>query len=232
MNIDQGYQDFSSLKHDYDNNLELDNLPKDYFYSTEYDYLTLPEVQLLLTLSDSHISYSFSGLRKTTLLHQQQLTKALKRLIDRDFLLKTNNGTYELTNTGSDYTKELINDLIRNKAVNIQNNSFYSQWKKIHLIPPLETEVIVSTFEKRWFGRFRFLYKREDNDGTELCWEDNDNNRIHMYIQELGEIDVEYRTSIPSYTRFQEATNWIKSEIIDQNEINIEIENYDRSTYN
>ncbi len=238
MNMDHGYQDFSSLKTGYNDNLELDNLPKDYFYSIEYDYMTLPEVQLLLTLSDSHISYSFSGLRKTTLLHQHQLAKALKRLIDRDYLSKRDNGTYEITNIGSRYTTELIKDLISNKAVNIQNNSFYSQWKKILPIPPLESKLLVSVFEKRWFGSFRFLFKRENKDGTELCWEDNDNNRVYLYIQRRGSIDFEYRATAPSYSKMQEATNWISNEILNLGEVNIEIEDYEivddfeKNTYN
>jgi hypothetical protein len=225
--MDQGYQDFSNLKTGYKNNLELDNLPKDYFYSTDYDYLTLPEVQLLLTLSDSRISYSFSGLKKTTLLHQNQLTKALKRLMERDFLARRDNGTYELTNSGSDYTKGLIRDLISNKAINIQNNQFYSQWKKIHLIPPLESERIISALEKRWFGNFRFLFKRESKDVTELCWEDNENNRVHLYIDKRDQIGIEYRTTIPSYSKMEEALNWLRSEIIALDEVNIEIEDYE-----
>ena len=238
MNMDQGYRDFSNLKTGYDKNLELDNLPKDYFYSTEYDYLTLPEVQLLLTLSDSQISYSFSGLKKTTLLHQNQLTKALRRLIDRDFLSRRDSGSYELTDTGSRYTKDLVKDLISNNAVNIQNNRFYSRWKKIHLIPPIESELLVSTLEKRWFGSFRFLFKRENKEGTELCWEDNDNNRVHLYIQKIGQISMEYRATVPSYNKMQEATSWIKNEIIALDEVNIEIEDsesvvdFDKDTYN
>ncbi len=238
MNMDQGYRDFSNLKEGYNNNLELGNLPKDYFYSNEYDYLTLPEVQLLLTLSDSQISYSFSGLKKTTLLHQNQLTKALKRLIDREFLSRRDNGTYELTNIGSDYTKGLIKDLITNNAINIQNNRFYSQWKKIHLIPPLKSEILVSAFEKRWFGNFRFLYKRENKEGIELCWEDNNNDRVHLYIQKGNQISIEYRTSLPSYNKIQEATNWIRNEIYSLDEVNIEIEDYEivedfiKDTYN
>lgn len=238
MNMDQGYQDFSNLKTGYNDNLELENLPKDYFYSTEYDYMTLPEVQLLLTLSDSNISYSFSGLRKTTLLHQHQLAKALKRLIDRGHISKRDNGTYETTNTGSKYTTELIKDLISNKAVNIQNNSFYSQWKKIHLIPPLESELLVSVFEKRWFGGFRFLFKRENKDGTELCWEDNDSNRVYLYIQKIGSIEFEYRATVPSYSKMEEATNWISNEILNLEEVNVEIEDYEivddfeKNTYN
>ena len=238
MNMDQGYQDFSNLKTGYNDNLELENLPKDYFYSTEYDYMTLPEVQLLLTLSDSNISYSFSGLRKTTLLHQHQLAKALKRLIDRGHISKRDNGTYETTNTGSKYTTELIKDLISNKAVNIQNNSFYSQWKKIHLIPPLESELLVSVFEKRWFGGFRFLFKRENKDGTELCWEDNDSNRVYLYIQKIGSIEFEYRATVPSYSKMEEATNWISNKILNLEEVKVEIEDYEivddfeKNTYN
>ena len=67
---------------------QLEDVPRDYFYNLDYNYLTLQEVQLLLTLTDSQTAYSFSGLRKSTSLHQYQLTKAIKRLVDRDLVIK------------------------------------------------------------------------------------------------------------------------------------------------
>ena len=114
MNVDHGYIDIP-----YSNIPTLDDsLPNDYFYSNEYDYRTIHEVQLLLILSDSQISYSFSGLRKRTSLHQHKLTKAIKRLQDRNFLTKKENGSYELSDTGGSYTRKLLQDLVTKNAVN------------------------------------------------------------------------------------------------------------------
>ncbi|MHA1198587.1 MAG: hypothetical protein ACTSQF_04465 [Candidatus Heimdallarchaeaceae archaeon] len=238
MNMDQGYYDLSSFKQTRDNSLKLDNLPNDYFYSTEYEYMTLPEVQLLLTLSDSNISYSFSGLRKTTDLHQHQLTKALKRLQDRKYLSKNDLGTYELTYSGSRYTKSLIKDLLSAKALNIQNNDYNSQWKKIKTIPPLEQEIISSILEKRWFGNFRFLYKREIKSFIQLCWEDSENNQVRLFIHKDGSIDVEYRENQSTGSSIETVANWVSNELLNLDDVSIDVfedeivAHIDETTYN
>ncbi len=238
MNVDHGYQD-KSLFESYSPVIpQIDNLPQDYFYSTDYDYLTLPEVQLLLTLSDSQISYSFSGLRKTTSLHQHQLSKALKRLKDREFLAKNKNGTYELTDLGSIYTRDLLNDLIRKKAVSLRNNKYYSRRRKLKFIPPIDQRTLTRNFDKRWFGNFRYLYKRETDLKIELCWEDNSNNKLLINIGQNGEVDVEYKSLIPDYSEFYQVTHWIMNDISNQNDVTVQMvdheldESVDKVPYN
>ncbi len=231
MNMDQGYYDLSSFKQTSNNSLKLDNLPNDYFYSTEYEYMTLPEVQLLLTLSDSNISYSFSGLRKTTDLHQHQLTKALKRLQDRKYLSKNELGTYELTNSGSRYTKSLIRDLLNAKAVNIQDSIFSSQWKKLRTIPPLEKDIISSILEKRWFGNFRFLFKREIKNYVQLCWEDSDKNRVLLNIHTDGSIEVEYREIQSTSSSIGMVANWVSTELLNLNDVSVDVYEDDLTTH-
>lgn len=228
MNMEQGYQDLPNFESIYNDTLKLGNIPNDYFYSNEYDYMTLPEVQLLLTLSDSQISYSFSGLRKTTALHQYQLSKALKRLQDRNYLSKNENGTYELTNSGSKYTKQLLRDLMKNKALNIKDNNYYSRWNRVKLIPPLDQYHIASILEQRWFGSFRFQYRREIESIVELCWEDNESNKVHLYIAENGLLHLEYRSQQQNPSDLNGITKWITTEISNLNDVKIDIS--DRST--
>ena len=238
MNVDHGYQDKSIFESNSPVIPQIDNLPHDYFYSTDYDYLTLPEVQLLLTLSDSQISYSFSGLRKSTSLHQHQLSKALKRLKDREFLAKNENGTYELTDLGSVYTRDLLKDLIRKKAVSLQNSKYYSRRRKLKFIPPIDQTTLVRNFDRRWFGSFRYLYKRETEEDVELCWEDNKDNKLHININQKGEVDVEYKSIIPDYSEFYKATHWIMNDISSQNDVTIQMvdhelkESVDKVPYN
>ncbi len=222
MNMDQGYYDLSSFKQE-DKSLKLDNLPDDYFYSLEYEYMTLPEVQLLLTLSDSNVAYSFSGLRKTTELHQHQLTKALKRLQDRKYLSKNDLGSYELTNSGSRYTKSLIRDLLNVKAIDIQNNNYSSKWKRLHTIPPLEQDIISSILEKRWFGNFRFIYKKQTKSYIQLCWEDLDKNRVHLNIHKDGIIDIEYQENHPSSSSINMVVNWVSGELIELDNVSLDV---------
>ncbi len=238
MNVDQSFRDMSIFESYSPIKPQIDNLPQDYFYSNDYDYLTLPEVQLLLALSDSQFSYSFSGLRKMTSLHQHQLSKALKRLQDRDYLIKSENGTYELTDSGSKYTRELLNDLVNKKAIIIESSRYYTKRKKLKFIPPFERETLVDNFEGRWFGDFRYLYKKDANQNIELCWEDKTGNRVHIYINQVGEVDVEYRSLQPDYSNFQRITNWIRNDVSNQSDVSIHIieqeirENMNKIPYN
>lgn len=236
--MDQGYYDLTSFRQSSDNSLKLENLPNDYFYSTEYDYMTLPEVQLLLTLSDSNISYSFSGLRKTTDLHQHQLTKALKRLQDRKYLTKNDLGTYELTISGSKYTKTLIGNLMKAKALNRRVEDYNSQWKRIRTIPPLEQSIVSSLLEKRWFSGFRFLFKKQIENYIQLCWEDSDANRVRLNIYKEGYIDIEYKETQPTNSGIKVITNWVSNELLNLDDVSIDvhdeeiISNIDEMTYN
>jgi hypothetical protein len=225
--MDQGYQDFPFYEKNLSTIPQLDDLPYDYFFNTDYNYLTIPEVQLLLILSDSQVSYTFSGLRKTTSLHQHQLTKALKRLQDRELLQKNEEGTYEITDLGSKRTRKLWSDLIKNRIINTQENLSYSNWKKLKTVPPINQDIIASFLERRWFGNFRYLYRKELEDSIELCWEDSRKNQVHLYIGALGYIDIEYRTKHPSYSEMTYISNWIRSEIVNQNDILTEIEEID-----
>ncbi|MCG3227347.1 MAG: MarR family transcriptional regulator [Candidatus Heimdallarchaeota archaeon] len=227
MNIDQGYQDMPFYDKSQSTIPKLDELPYDYFYNTDYNYLTIPEVQLLLILSDSQVSYTFSGLRKTTSLHQHQLTKALKRLQDRELLLKKDNGTYEITDLGSKRTRELLRDLIKNRAINTQENLSYSNWKRMKIIPPIDQDIIVSYLERRWFGKFRYLYRKNLENSIELCWEDGRKNQVHLFIGAFGDVDIEYRTKHPSYSEMTYISNWIKNEIVNQNDVLTKIEEID-----
>ncbi|MBY9000728.1 MAG: hypothetical protein KGD64_07440, partial [Candidatus Heimdallarchaeota archaeon] len=215
MNLDQGYIDIK-----YNNIPTLDDsLPNDYFYSTEYDYLTIQEVQLLLTLSDSQISYAFSGLRKRTALHQHKLTKAIRRLQERNLLLKNENGSYELTDSGSIYTRKLLKELVNKKAVNTTSAPNVSIVKKLRTIPPLDKERTANLLEKRWFNNYRFLYRREIGEFTELCWEDNEKNQCHIYLNSEGEIQIEYLSINQKINDTQSITDWISEEVQNQNDV-------------
>ncbi len=226
MNMDHGYIDIP-----YSNILTLDdNLPNDYFYSNEYDYLTIQEVQLLLTLSDSQISYSFSGLKKKTSLHQHKLTKAIRRLQDRSLLSKKENGSYELTDNGSIYTRKLLQELVYKKAVSSTKIRNVSLVKKLRTIPPLEKRKIAALLEKRWFSNYRFLYRREIGDFTELCWEDNEKNQCHIYLNSEGEIQIESSSLNQKSNDTQFITKWVSEEIQSYADVDVLIDEEEEHT--
>ena len=226
MNMDHGYIDIP-----YSNIPTLDDsLPNDYFYSNEYDYLTIQEVQLLLTLSDSQISYSFSGLKKKTSLHQHKLTKAIRRLQDRSLLSKKENGSYELTDNGSIYTRKLLQELVYKKAVSSTKIRNVSLVKKLRTIPPLEKRKIAALLEKRWFSNYRFLYRREIGDFTELCWEDNEKNQCHIYLNSEGEIQIECSSLNQKSSETQFITKWVSEEIQSYADVEVLIDKEEERT--
>ncbi|MCK5303986.1 MAG: hypothetical protein KAJ72_01980 [Candidatus Heimdallarchaeota archaeon] len=226
MNMDHGYIDIP-----YSNIPTLDDsLPNDYFYSNEYDYLTIQEVQLLLTLSDSQISYSFSGLKKKTSLHQHKLTKAIRRLQDRSLLSKKENGSYELTDNGSIYTRKLLQELVYKKAVSSTKIRNVSLVKKLRTIPPLEKRKIAALLEKRWFSNYRFLYRREIGDFTELCWEDNEKNQCHIYLNSEGEIQIESSSLNQKSNDTQFITKWVSEEIQSYADVDVLIDEEEEHT--
>lgn len=199
---------------------QLEDVPRDYFYNLDYNYLTLQEVQLLLTLTDSQTAYSFSGLRKSTSLHQYKLTKAIKRLVDRDLIIKNEIKTYELTEEGSNFTRKLLHDLLQKEVINISDIYFHSQRKKLKLIPSLDQNTIISNFEKRWFLKYRFVYRKVENQDIVLCWEDNEKNQVHMSVDSKGNISVEFRSLKPNNSELNIVLSWINKELTEQYGVN------------
>ena len=160
-------------------------------------------------------------MRKKTSLHQHKLTKAIRRLQDRSFLSKNENGSYELTDNGSRYTRKLLQELVNKKAVSSTKIPDVSLVKKLRTIPPLEKREIAALLEKRWFSNYRFLYRREIGDFTELCWEDNEKNQCHVYLNSEGEIQIECLSLNQKSNENQLITKWVREEI--QNHTDVEV---------
>ncbi|MHA1408636.1 MAG: hypothetical protein ACTSSG_14820 [Candidatus Heimdallarchaeaceae archaeon] len=227
MKLDQGQVNYPQISNEFSSAIQLDELPYDYFYTTDYNYLTLPEVQLLVILSDSQVSYSFSGLRKKTELHQHQLNKALKRLIDKKLLFKKLNGTYELTHSGSKKTRELLRVLVSNNKLKTRIVDYSSYRRKFILHPPSNQDILIDIFEKRWFGAYRFLFSKRNDESVELCWEDNQNSTLHIFIKKDGNIDLQLKYERDASSEVKQISKWIIQQINNHTESEVEVENID-----
>ncbi|MHA1304267.1 MAG: hypothetical protein ACTSQE_08030 [Candidatus Heimdallarchaeaceae archaeon] len=215
------------------------DLPYDYFYTNEYEYLTLPEAQLLLILADSKVSYTFSGLRKKTQLHQYRISKSLKRLQDRDLIHKNEGGTYSLTPEGGKFTRRLINELVNQKTINPSYIKHYIKKIRIELTPRINQSALVSKLSGRWFSDFRFLYMKENGEyGLELCWEDNENDQVLLLIQSNSEVAIESKFKQPREDKVQVFVNWIARELMVEVKVDNEetekkpLSSYDKEIYN
>ncbi len=210
MNFDKGYSDLSSQF-----SIKIDNLPSDYFYNNEYEYLTIPEAQLLLTLSEKNVSYTFSGLKKKTKLHQYRISKSLKRLQDRELITKDERGTYSLTNEGMEFTKNILYSLInKERGYKAFSSERGSTKLLVYFYPQVKLSDVVTKLSGRWFSSFRFIYIRELADHSiELCWEDDENNQIILSINDKRS-ELEYRYYSFSSDKIQLFINWISKEMM------------------
>ncbi|MHA1686036.1 MAG: hypothetical protein ACTSYD_06445 [Candidatus Heimdallarchaeaceae archaeon] len=203
--------------------ISIDAVPLDYFYSETYDYLTLPEAKLLITLANGHPVYTFSGLKTKTNLHQQRLTKALKRLQERGLVIKNSKGTYQLSDKGVMYSHHLVQNLIKefNSPINKTKIKDYSLRYNIVIDAHLEFdgsyESIVDTLERKWFGAFRYLFKRNHDSWIELVWINNlfNNQQLYLHINLItGQTKIKLESSSHiSSNSVSTILHWLESEL-------------------
>ncbi|MHA1866230.1 MAG: MarR family transcriptional regulator [Candidatus Heimdallarchaeaceae archaeon] len=198
----------------------LGNLPYDLFYSNEYNYITLPEVQVLFALTDSSTSYTFSGLRKRTQLHQYKISKSLKRLQERDLIDKEQDGTYSLTAKGEEFSRKLIKELLKRKDISYPKyNNFQIQRVKLFAKRNLDQKYIKKKLYGRWFGDFRFLYAKEDEKSLKLCWEDTENWQIILENTINNQLYIQFNLKDYEKTKIDNFTNWLSKELLTEVDI-------------
>ncbi|MHA1114859.1 MAG: winged helix DNA-binding protein [Candidatus Heimdallarchaeaceae archaeon] len=198
----------------------LGNLPYDFFYSNEYNYITLPEVQVLFALSDSSVSYTFSGLRKKTQLHQYKISKSLKRLQERDLIDKEQDGTYSLTTKGEEFSRKLVKELLKRKNISYEKyDDFQTQKVKLFTKRSLDQQYIKNKLYGRWFGDFRFLYAKEDGKSLKLCWEDTENWQITLENTSNNQLYIQFNHRDYEKTKIDNFTNWLSKELLTEVDI-------------
>jgi DNA-binding Lrp family transcriptional regulator len=131
---------------------------------------------LSLLTEDNGSSYTFKGLMRRLNLHQQSLTRALKRLEDLGFIHTLDTG-YALSNKGELMLSGNITDASK------QTTKGYNFTRLLQTSLPIEVKArdIARSLTGRWFSTLRWVGLIENEIGSILEWVNDDNSfRIKM----------------------------------------------------
>lgn len=192
------------------NNTTNDNLPNlltsniDKYKQTvcEDKYISITDlrqtdIDILNILSGNKVEntitiLSFNGLKIRLNVHQEKLSRSLKRLKQLELIEKTQTG-YKSTITGKKIFSRLFKTKQHTSRKNIQILEMYLPFKVLN-------KKVVDTIEGRWFGNLRWIGIIQSLTGYQLQWRDienfieitlhisdnniivetNDNNPLHM----------------------------------------------------
>ena len=124
---------------------------------------------------------SFQGIKRLLSLHQAKLTKALNRLIQKDLLIKNQNG-YQLTLKGIDIFTRLENIYLKTYPDLNQRlpSLVYSHVIGGQIQGPEITQdhynMIREALANKWFGDFRFTSIINNKNSFELSWISTEGN--------------------------------------------------------
>ena len=104
--------------------------------------------------SETDATYTFQGMRRRLGLHQEKLTRILKRLEDDNLVLKTNDG-YKVLHSPRKSSRHLDEGepVIRGQ-----------------LPPGIDKQTLTSKLKGRWFKNFRWLGYSTSESGPSLYW--------------------------------------------------------------
>jgi len=117
------------------------------------------EVEVLKLLSSENNTYfSFQGLRRRLGLHQETLTRTLKRLEDAHAIERSPDG-YKLRNSGSNFSFTVRTNQPNLKPV-----------VEAYLPAQVDVTVLFQRLRGRWFGDFRWLGYSHDGNMLSMSW--------------------------------------------------------------
>jgi Xaa-Pro aminopeptidase len=122
--------------------------------------------------SESDATYSFQGMKRRLGLHQEKLTRILKRLEDDNLVLKTDEG-YKVLHQSRKSTRHLDDGepVIRGQ-----------------LPPGIDAVVLTAKLKGRWFKNFRWLGYSTNESGQSLYWITED-GRFQLIVR-LGPAEI------------------------------------------
>ena len=127
------------------------------------------ELEVLKLLSSEQNAYfSFQGLRRRLGLHQETLTRTLKRLEDAHAIEHSPDG-YKLRNSGNSMSFTVRTNQPSSKPV-----------VEAYLPTQVDVTVLFQKLRGRWFGNFRWLGYSHDGNMLSMSWISEDG---HMQLQ-------------------------------------------------
>lgn len=202
-------------------------------FSTIDDVLRNNDTKILKLLDQEHSSsYSFNGFIRKLNLHQQSLTRALKRLEDLRLIEKSQMG-YRLTTNGESLmtlltTKNSINNYARSRGhvpdIEKEKRNRYIQLLQTSISVDVKPEEILSKLIGKWFNNLRWVGLVEsEGGGYMLQWVSDDTNSFQIILRVISKyLIVETNASsdkekieamIGSYRIFEEITKILRNKL-------------------
>ena len=122
--------------------------------------------------AESDATYTFQGLKRRLGLHQEKLTRILRRLEDENLVAKTAEGYRTLKQA-----RKGAHHLVEGEPV-----------IRGQLPPGIDSQVLLERIKGRWFKNFRWVGYSNATDGLSLYWITEDNSfevRIQLSPSEL-----------------------------------------------
>jgi DNA-binding MarR family transcriptional regulator len=202
-------------------------------FSTIDDVLRNNDTKILKLLDQEPGSnYSFNGLIRKLNLHQQSLTRALKRLEDLRLIEKSQIG-YRLTTNGESLmtflTSKNCNDNYARSGSRVINRerekrNSYIQLLQTRISVDVKPEEILSKLIGKWFNNLRWVGLVEsEGGGYMLQWVSDDSNSFQITLRVISKyLTVETNASsdkekieamIGSYRIFEEITKILRNKL-------------------
>lgn len=151
----------------------------------EANDLSNGDLQILDAFQDSEANLAFQGLKRKLGIHQESLSRALRRLEDDELLVHTQSG-YRLTRRGSELARKLGKDEPHPHKV-----------LETYLPSNISASEVASRMKNTWFSNLRWLGYAETKEGTVLSWLAEDGNTQvtarfdgpHLVVEVKSEIE-------------------------------------------
>jgi predicted transcriptional regulator len=117
-------------------------------------------------------TYSFKALERKLDIHQQSLSRALKRLLDLNLIEKTSSG-YKLVERNAYNFNPILEDNLLNEELEIDKSKKHRKYKQlIQIYMPVKgnIELIVDHLTGKWFGNLRWFGLIKKETGFRLQW--------------------------------------------------------------
>lgn len=154
--------------------LSKESLSEDDYLLSFKDLSELDRRILFLLNEQLGSTFTFKALERKLNIHQQTLTRSLKRLLElkliikssRGYQIKENNGAWLLSMEG-DPLDSFITDT---EVTRSKKSRKFKQFLQIYLPIKVDIEALVSTLSGKWFGNLRWLGMVKKDTGYRLEW--------------------------------------------------------------
>ena len=194
------------------------NVRPNLLYTEEYSYLTKDELEVLFLLATTEMSaegftsFSFSGIKRRLGKHQQKITKAVNRLVEKELISKNNSG-YSISQKGTSILSEVIK--LQN-AVDLHHSSDHFLERKIAFNREIPLDEFALMLIGKWFGSFRYISHTE---GKQLVvrWQlvDSKSSATLRIFRDEAIIDIIPDTSDKQFFAYEQVMDELTQYLVD-----------------